>query len=151
MIAINDCMLIMKKSFVTHTLYTYILSNTSKNNSLITYACKIILRIQYKHMVCAAYMRWWTGSELVPLMACHLDGAKPLSEPMLIYCLTNLDDKIFYSYHLIRAPYTRIAVPGHISNIPTMISQSQISCNTHTFYIAAIFVKCCYTTGSWLF
>ena len=32
-------------------------------------------------------------------------------------------------------------------NIPPMISQSQISCNTPTFYIAAIFVKYCYTIG----
>ena len=46
---------------------------------------------------------------------------------------------------LIHAPYTRIVVFWHI-----MILQSQISCNTHTFYIAAIFVKYCYTTGSWL-
>ena len=51
---------------------------------------------------------------------------------------------------LIRAPYTHILVFWHISNIPPMISQSQISCNTHTFYIAAIFGKYCYTTGSWL-
>ena len=29
-----------------------------------------------------------------------------------------------------RAPYTRIVVFWHISNIPPMISQSQISCNT---------------------
>ena len=53
-------------------------------------------------------------------------------------------------YLLIRAPYMRIVVFWHISNIPPMISQSQISCNTHTFYIAAIFVKYCYTTGNWL-
>ena len=53
-------------------------------------------------------------------------------------------------YLLIRAPYTRIVVFWHISNIPPMISQSLISCNTPTFYIAAIFVKYCYTTGSWL-
>ena len=53
-------------------------------------------------------------------------------------------------YLLIRAPYTRIVVFWPISNIPPMISQSQISCNTHTFYIAAISVKYCYTTGSWL-
>ena len=52
-------------------------------------------------------------------------------------------------YLLIRAPYTRIVVFWHISNTP-MISQSQISCNTPMFYIAAIFVKYCYTTGSWL-
>ena len=53
-------------------------------------------------------------------------------------------------YLLIRAPYTRIVVFWHISNMPPMISQNQISCNTHTFYIATIFVKYCYTTGSWL-
>ena len=53
-------------------------------------------------------------------------------------------------YLLIRAPYTRIVVFWLISNIPSVISQSQISCNTTTFYIAAIFVKYCYTTGSWL-
>ena len=53
-------------------------------------------------------------------------------------------------YLLIRAPHTRIMVFWHISNIPPMISQSQISCNTLIFYIAAIFVKYCYTTGSWL-
>ena len=53
-------------------------------------------------------------------------------------------------YLLIRAPYTRIVVFWHISNIPPMISQSQISCNTPTLYIAAIFVRYCYTTGSWL-
>ena len=53
-------------------------------------------------------------------------------------------------YPLIRAPYTRIVIFWHISNIPPMISQSQISCDTPTFYIAAIFVKYCYTTGIWL-
>ena len=53
-------------------------------------------------------------------------------------------------YLLIRDPYTRIVVFWHISNIPLMISQSQISCNIPTLYIAAIFVTYCYTTGSWL-
>ena len=53
-------------------------------------------------------------------------------------------------YLLIRAPYTRSVVYWHISNIPPMISLSQISCNTPTFYIAEIFVKYCYTTGSCL-
>ena len=53
-------------------------------------------------------------------------------------------------YLLIHAPYTRIVVFWHISNIPPMISQSQISCNTPKLYIAAIFVRYCYTTGSWL-
>ena len=34
----------------------------------------------------AAYMRQWTGSTLVQVMACRLFGAKPLPEPMLDYC-----------------------------------------------------------------
>ena len=50
-------------------------------------------------------------------------------------------------YLLIHAPYTRIVVFWYISN---MISQSQISCNTPKFYIAAIFVRYYYTTDSWL-
>ena len=33
-----------------------------------------------------AYMRQWTGSALVQVMACRLFGAKPLPEPMLAYC-----------------------------------------------------------------
>ena len=33
-----------------------------------------------------AYMRRWTGSSLVQIMACRLFGTKPLSEPMLEYC-----------------------------------------------------------------
>ena len=36
--------------------------------------------------LCAAYMRQWTGWALVQIMACRLFGAKPLPEPMLIYC-----------------------------------------------------------------
>ena len=34
----------------------------------------------------AAYMRQWTGSALVQIMACRLFGTKPLSEPMLGCC-----------------------------------------------------------------
>ena len=34
----------------------------------------------------AAYMRPWTGSPLVQIMACRLFGTKPLSKPMLVYC-----------------------------------------------------------------
>ena len=34
----------------------------------------------------ATYIRHWTGSALVQIMACHLFGAKPLSKPVLGYC-----------------------------------------------------------------
>ena len=33
-----------------------------------------------------AYMRNWTGSTLVQVMACRLLGAKPLPEPVVTYC-----------------------------------------------------------------
>ena len=33
----------------------------------------------------AAYMRQWTGSSLVHVIACCLFGAKPLPKPMLAY------------------------------------------------------------------
>ena len=38
------------------------------------------------HLPCAAYMRQWTWSALVHVMACRLFGGKPLPELMLIYC-----------------------------------------------------------------
>ena len=34
----------------------------------------------------ATYMRQWTGSALIQVMACRLFGAKPLPEPMQSYC-----------------------------------------------------------------
>ena len=33
-----------------------------------------------------AHICLWTGSSLVPVMACCLFGTKPLPEPMLVYC-----------------------------------------------------------------
>ena len=43
----------------------------------------------------AAYMRLWIGSALAQIMACRLDGTKPLSEPMLTIC--QLDPKKYIS------------------------------------------------------
>ena len=34
----------------------------------------------------AVYMRQWTGSALVQVMACRPFGVKPLPEPMIAYC-----------------------------------------------------------------
>ena len=54
----------------------------------------------------AAYMRQWTGSSLVQVMACRLFGAKPLPEPMLTYCQLDSWEHIsvkfeseFYHFH----------------------------------------------------
>ena len=39
-------------------------------------------------------MRRWNGSPLVQIMACRLDGAEPLSEPMLTYCQLEPKDHV---------------------------------------------------------
>ena len=44
------------------------------------------------------YMRQWTGSALVQIMACHLIGAKPLPEPMLIYYQLDPWDQTFLNF-----------------------------------------------------
>ena len=50
-----------------------------------THIC--VTRLQWANSPpsCAAYMRQWTGSSLVQIMACRLFGAKPLPQPMLTY------------------------------------------------------------------
>ena len=48
----------------------------------------------------AAYMRQWSGSALVQIMACRLDGAKPLSEPMLMYCQLDPREHISMKFFL---------------------------------------------------
>ena len=46
------------------------------------------------------YMRLWTGSALVQIMACCLNGAKPLSEPVLTYCQLDPKEYISMSFYL---------------------------------------------------
>ena len=81
----------------------------------------------------------------VPLATCLEPVLHHNTLPKLLYVFEHKT-----KYVLIHAPHTRIVVFWHISNIPPMILESQICCNTARFYIAAIFVKYCYTTGSWL-
>ena len=54
----------------------------------------------------AVYMRQWTGSALFQIMTCHLFGAKPLPEQMLVYCQLDSWEHIsvkfepeFYHFH----------------------------------------------------
>ena len=61
----------------------------------------------YERYNSAAYMRQWTRSALVQVMACRLFGAKPLPEPMLAYCQLDSWEQIsvkfeseFYHFHL---------------------------------------------------
>ena len=48
--------------------------------------CYMLQRVTNSSPSSGAYMRQWTWSPLVKIMACHLFGAKPLPEPMLSYC-----------------------------------------------------------------
>ena len=45
------------------------------------------------------YMRLWTRSSLVQIMACRLLGAKPLSEPMLTYSQSGHKEQNSVKYH----------------------------------------------------
>ena len=51
------------------------------------------------------------------------------------------------SYILIHAPYTRIVVFCHISNIPLTTSYNQICYNPPMFCAAAVFLKCYSAVG----
>ena len=73
----------------------------------------------------AAYMRQWSGSTLIQVMACRLFGAKPLHDSMLVYCQLDSREQLsvkFESefYHLLtrkciwncRLPQWRPSCPG---------------------------------------
>ena len=44
------------------------------------------IALEHHYSPSAAYMRQWTGSSLIRVMACRTFGAKPLHEPILVYC-----------------------------------------------------------------
>ena len=45
-----------------------------------------------------AYMRRWTESSLVQVMACRLFSVKPLPEPMMIYCQLDPQENISVTF-----------------------------------------------------
>ena len=47
-----------------------------------------------------AYMGQWTGSAVVQIMACRLEGCKPLFEPMLTYCQLDFNEYISMNFYL---------------------------------------------------
>ena len=58
---------------------------TSRRDTSTTHAALGMIYTFNSSPPSAAYMRQWTGSALVQVMACRLFGAKPLPEPMLTY------------------------------------------------------------------
>ena len=81
---------------------------------------------------------------LAPLATCREPAGK-LWQLLVLYAFEHKTQ-----YLLVHAPYIHIVVYWHIRNIYPMILKSQICFNTATFCTAAVFVKYCYTTGSWL-
>ena len=70
-----------------------------------------------------------------PLAACPEPAGKLWQLCKVLYIFEHKTQ-----YLLIHAPYTLTVVFWHISNIPLMISKSQICFNTTTFCTAAIFM-----------
>ena len=60
---------------------------------------------------CAAYMRQWTNSALVQVMAYRLFGAKPLPKPMLVYYQWTLGNKFQSDWNSIS--YSFLGGGGH--------------------------------------
>ena len=113
----------------------------------------------------AAYIHQWTGSSLVRVMACRLFGAKPLPEPMLVYCQLDSWEQVtvnveseFYNFHSTkciwkcRLPKWRPFCPrgDELSNIPTWTDcREEVSIFTGGQFwpsgivIACVFVSMC--------
>ena len=77
---------------------------SESNCNLLMHIC--LTRPHWVNSSPPGYMRQWIGSALVRVMACHLFGAKPLPEPMLVYCQLDSWQQIsmkfmpeFYHFH----------------------------------------------------
>ena len=118
-IIIGNCLLPFGHSARTETSTDFLLMRSLEahlnrfsvvwRNSLIKIKLKMIsLRCatvcsgwsELTHSLSAAYMHQWTGSALVQIMACCLDGAKPLSKPMLTDCQLNPKKHISMKFYL---------------------------------------------------
>ena len=84
---------------------------------------------------CAAYMHQWTGSALVQIMACRLDGAKPLSELMLTYYQLDPKEHISMKFYLkFKCFHSRKCIwKCHLENGIHLVSASVCSCNGVVF------------------
>ena len=86
-------------------------------------------------------------NRLISQMRVSLEACRKPAGKLWQLCKVLYDFKHKTQYLLIHAPFTHIVVYLNIDNVPPVISQSQICCNTATLCIAAIFFKYCYTAG----
>ena len=89
--------------------------SSCENQELLNLTCLSLVR----------HMRQWTGSALFQVMACRLFGAKPLPEPMLVYCQLDSWEKNsvkleseFYHVH------SRKCIRNRYEMIPKFVARS---------------------------
>ena len=100
---------------------------------------QVVFRINISPLS-AAYMRRWTGSGLVQIMACRLDGTKPLPEPMLTYCQLEPKEHISVKFYLkFKYLYSRNAFE-HVCKMAAILSRGR-SVNVGTALESLIFVS----------
>ena len=66
-------------------IYLWTFSGSDKTNMCDIHTKRIATNLS-THLPLVPHIRQWTGSSLVQVMVCCLFGAKPLPEPMLVYC-----------------------------------------------------------------
>ena len=84
------------------------------------------------------YIRRWTGSALVQLMACCLSGAKPWPEPMLSYCQLDPWEQTSMKFELIWKKFhswkclwnCRLRNGGHFVQGRVKLSEPRPTCGT---------------------
>ena len=101
----------------------------------------------------AAYMRQWTGSTLVQVMACRLLGAKPLPEPMLTYC--QLDSWVqisvkfeskFYHFHSWKG-ISKCRLPNCQPFFSGRDELTHLSCGQNGLHFADGIFRCIFVNG----
>ena len=76
----------------------------------------------------ATYIHRWIWSELVQIMACHLDGAKPLSELMLTYYQLDHKEHISMKFYLkFKCLHSRNAFEHAVCQIGCYFVQGEMS------------------------
>ena len=115
-------------SIISESLRKNIWSHYHWNRNVIFDKIFITVYTQIRHFVnsdspSATYMRQWTGSALVQIMTCRLVGAKPLPEPMLVYCQLNPQVKFksrYKTFHSWKCIWKHLRNGGHFGQFSSL-------------------------------
>ena len=81
-----------------------------------------------------SYMRQWTGSSLVQIMACCLFGAMTLSKPILAFCQLEFREPIS-----VKLSNNAIAIHDNAFVIVLCKTGAILSCSQHIRYMRTVF------------